>query len=409
MTTVETTQIRTADDVISRVRELAPLIQKNAASSEAERRVSEETITALKEAGAFRLAVPRRYGGLETSLRSMLDVSAAIAEADGGTSWVVTLSNINAWATGLTAAENQDEVWTDGPDAILAGVIAPSGKARKVPGGYRVSGSWAYSSASLHADWAAGGVYLVDDNDQILDQGMASIPKQDLRIEDTWYVAGMRSSGSNTIHAEDVFVPEHRYMSMLPTITGQYLADHPDAPLYRSALGPMIVMVLVGPQLGLGRAALDLVMRKGATKSLAYTTFEQNRDSVAFQLLIAEAALKIDTAHLHAYRAADDVARYAEAGEFPDLVARARIRGDAAVALRSITEAINILLNANGAGSFAEVNALQRIWRDSNVAARHAVILPQVSLETYGKALLGIDEQSQRSSEIQRFTVAHRA
>lgn len=50
------------------------------------------------------------------------------------------------------------------------------------------------------------------------------------------------------------------------------------------------------------------------------------------------------------------------------------------------------LSNADGSGSFAEVNAMQRIWRDSNIAARHAVILPQVSLETYGKALLGIQE-----------------
>ncbi|MBX7435142.1 oxidoreductase [Mycobacterium sp. Y57] len=392
MTTVEHTDVTTAEDVLARVRELAPLLQRNAASSEAERRVSEETLAALKNAGAFRLAVPRRYGGLETDLRTLLDVSAAIAESDGGPSWVTTLSNINAWATGLANTKTQDEVWAGGPDTILAGVIAPSGRARKVPGGYQVSGSWAYSSASLHAEWAAGGVYLVDDDDQILDQGMVNIPKSDFRVEDTWYVAGMRSSGSNTIVVEDVFVPEHRYMSMLPTLTGQYLADHPDAPLYRSAIGPMLVMVLVGPQLGLGRAALDLVIRKGATKSLAYTTFEQNRDSVAFQLLVAEAAVKVDTAHLHAYRAAEDIARYAEAGEFPDIAARARVRGDAAVALRSINEAINTLLNANGAGSFAEVNALQRIWRDSNIAARHAVVLPQVSMETYGKALLGIDE-----------------
>lgn len=392
MTTIEHNDIRTAADVLGRVRELAPLLQKNAAASEAERRVSEDTIAALKDAGVFRLAVPRRYGGLETDLRTMLEVSAAIAEADGGPSWVTTLSNINAWATSLANPKTQDEVWADGPDAILAGVLAPSGTARKVPGGYQVSGSWAYSSASLHAEWAAGGVHLVNDDHQILDQGLVNIPKADYRIEDTWYVAGMRSSGSNTIIVDDVFVPEHRYTSMMPMITGGYLAEHPDSPLYRSALAPMLVMVLVGPQLGFGRAALDLVIRKGATKQLAYTTFEHNRDSVAFQLLVAEAATKVETAHLHAFRAAEDIMRYAQAGEFPDIVARARIRADSAVALRSINEAINTLLNANGAGSFAEVNALQRIWRDSNVAARHAVMLPQVSMESYGKALLGIHE-----------------
>jgi alkylation response protein AidB-like acyl-CoA dehydrogenase len=392
MTSLQETTTETADDVLARIRELAPLIKTNAAEQERNRRVSDETITALKEAGAFRIAVPRRYGGLETSLRTMLDVSAAIAEADGGTAWVVALSNVNAWATGLQPRRAVDEIFATGPDTIIAGVIAPSGTARKVEGGYRVSGKWAYSSASLHADWTAGGVYVVDDNDQPIDQAMALIPKEDFRIEDTWYVAGMRSSGSNTIIAEDVFVPEHRLSSMIPALAGGYLADHPDSAFYRSALGPMLVMILVGPQLGLGRAALELVTRKASTKGLAYTTFQRQSDSVAFQMMVAEAALKIDTAHLHAYRAADDVQRYAELGEYPDVVARARVRGDAAVALQSITEAINILLNAHGSGSFAEVNAMQRIWRDSSVGARHAVVLPQVSLETYGKALLGIQE-----------------
>lgn len=391
MTALHDTTIETSEDVLSRIRELAPLIKKNAAESEHNRRVSDETITALKDTGAFRVAVPRRYGGLETSLRTMMDVSGAIAEADGGTAWVVTLSNINDWAIGVMGGQGADEVYADGPDTVVAGVIAPSGEARKVPGGYRVSGRWAYASASLHADWTASGVYVVDDNDQILDQAMVSIPKKDFRIEDTWYVAGMRASGSNTIVVDDVFVPEHRLSSLPPVMMGSYLPNH-HSPFYRSAFGAMLVMVLVGPQLGLGRAALDLVVNKAAGKPLAYSTFERQADSVAFQLLIAEAALKIDTAHLHAYRAADDVQCYAELGEYPDLVARGRIRGDAAIALRSINEALNILLNANGSGSFAEVNVLQRIWRDSNVAARHAVVLPQVSLETYGKALLGVQE-----------------
>jgi alkylation response protein AidB-like acyl-CoA dehydrogenase len=48
---------------------------------------------------------------------------------------------------------------------------------------------------------------------------------------------------------------------------------------------------------------------------------------------------------------------------------------------------------AHGAAGFAEASPLQRIWRDSAVAARHAVILPAVNYEVYGKALLGRDDQ----------------
>lgn len=58
-----------------------------------------------------------------------------------------------------------------------------------------------------------------------------------------------------------------------------------------------------------------------------------------------------------------------------------------------ITTAIDDLLYAHGSGGFAESSPLQRYWRDSNIAARHAFVLPEVGLEIYGKALLGVDER----------------
>ena len=93
--------------------------------------------------------------------------------------------------------------------------------------------------------------------------------------------------------------------------------------------------MLVGPQLGLGRAALDLVREKAAKKPISYTFFTAQADSVAFQLQLAEAAMLIDTAHLHAYRAADDIDRAAAAGVYPDFLARARVRADTGWAHRA--------------------------------------------------------------------------
>jgi alkylation response protein AidB-like acyl-CoA dehydrogenase len=138
--------------------------------------------------------------------------------------------------------------------------------------------------------------------------------------------------------------------------------------------------------------ALELVREKAAKKPISYTFYTAQSDSVAFQLQLAEAAMLIDTAHLHAYRAADDIDRAAAAGTYPDFLNRARIRADTGWAVQNITKAIDILLWAHGAASFADVNPLQRIWRDSSVAARHAVVLPAVSYEVYGKALLGRED-----------------
>jgi alkylation response protein AidB-like acyl-CoA dehydrogenase len=101
----------------------------------------------------------------------------------------------------------------------------------------------------------------------------------------------------------------------------------------------------------------------------------------------------IDTAHLHAQRAAEDIDSAARRGVYPDELARARVRADAGWVLDHITKAIDILMSAHGGSSFADTNPLQRIWRDSAVAARDAVTMPIVNYEIYGKALLSRDDQ----------------
>src|SRR6201985_3786874 len=97
-----------ADGLLDRIAGLHDLLAKNAAQGKADRRVPAESIDALREAGAFKVATPRRYGGYETSMRTMLDVSAAVGEADGGTAWVVTLLNVCSWLVGLYPGQAQD-------------------------------------------------------------------------------------------------------------------------------------------------------------------------------------------------------------------------------------------------------------------------------------------------------------
>ena len=101
--------------------------------------------------------------------------------------------------------------------------------------------------------------------------------------------------------------------------------------------------------------------------------------------------MMIDTAHLHAYRASDDVDSAAARGEYPDMLTRAKVRADTGYVVEKITQAIDKLLFAHGSAGFAEVSPLQRIWRDAAVGSRHAVALPSIGYELYGKALLGIE------------------
>lgn len=382
----------TPDGLLARARELQPLLREHAAQTEAGRRVAAECIDALGAAGLFSVAVPRRYGGCEAGLRTMLDVSAAVAEGDGSAGWIVALTNVCAWLTALFPAAAQEEVFSD-PGARVTGVLTPSATSRKVDGGWQVSGRWYYNSGSWWSTWAVLGVPLTDDAGAVVDQGLVLVPAASLTVEDVWHVAGMRGTASNCLAGTDVFVPQHRVISVPAAIEGSYPTPFKDEALYRSALVPVLTLVLAGPQLGMGRAALELVLEKAAKKPISYTFFETQAESVAFQLQMAEAATKIDVATLLCHRAAADIDDAAARGEYPDFRTRARVRADTGYAVQNVVDALTVLMNAHGAGGFAEVSPLQRIWRDVNVAARHAVVSPTVGYEVYGKALLGVEEK----------------
>jgi len=378
-------------DLVSRALALGPLLVRNAQKSEQDRRAHQENIDAIAEAGLFRLMVPKRFGGHQGSIRSHLEVTAALAESCAGTAWVTALTNVCAWFVGLYPRRAQEDVFGANPDARVAGVFTPSTDCRRVEGGLMVSGKWYWSSGSLHADWVTVGVMEHDAHGAFVGHYLALMPKSDVSIEDTWFTVGMRASGSNCIVAKDVFVPDHRLLDVGAAVNSDYPTEFKDEAEYRAPFVPVAALVLVGAQLGMGRAALKYVIEKAPQRSIAYTSFEKQTSSVMFQAQIAEASLKIDTAHLHAFRAAADIDNAARRGEKLDYVTRARVRADSGVVVTAITDALNILISAHGAGTFSEASPLQRIWRDSNTAARHAVVMPSVGIEVYGKALLGVE------------------
>lgn len=378
------------DQLMTRATELVPLLAANALRTEQERRVVEENIVAMSDAGLFRMMVPKRYGGYQVSIRTSLDIVSIVAEGCGASAWVLSLINNAAWVVGLMSTQAQDEIFGADPAARAAGVIAPSAQTRRVEGGLIVSGKWFWASGSLHATWGMLGVLEHDAKGKPAGQFLAFVPMSELTIQYTWYASGMKGTGSNCLVAEEVFIPDHRLLSLEAAVNGRYLTSHRDESLYRSAFIPVVVLSLVGPQLGLARAALKHVIGAAGERNIPYTIYGRQVDSPAFQLQVAEAAMKIDTAHLHAYRAADDVDRAAASDDYLDFDARARVRADAGYVAKTVTEALNTLVSAHGAGSFAESNPMQRIWRDANTAARHAFVLPPVCEELYGKVLLGV-------------------
>ena len=132
MTTAPTSlEAPTLQALLERIEQTRPVLERNTAQTEADRRVPQENIDALTAAGAFKVTVPRRYGGYEMTLRQKLEVSAAIAESCGSTAWVVALTNVCNWAAGLLPEQAQQEIFGDTPDARVAGVLNPTTDVRE--------------------------------------------------------------------------------------------------------------------------------------------------------------------------------------------------------------------------------------------------------------------------------------
>ncbi len=378
------------DALVGRARALVPLLEKNAAATEAGRRVVEENIEAIRAGGLFKILVPRRFGGLETDIRTQIEVSRELARGCGSTAWASTLMNVCAWFVGLASAEAQDDIWGRNAEARVAGVFAPTAKSRRVDGGLIVAGKWPWASGCLHADWAILGVPVVDADGQKIDEGLALIPMSELTIEDTWFVAGMKGTGSNTVVANEVFIPGRRIISVPELLAGDPPTPYKDEALYHSSFIPVAALVLAGPQLGLCARALEYVIEKASKRAVSYTFYETQTASPSFQLAVAKAATLVDSAHLFSYRAADAIDDAARNGRKLSYLERARVRMDTGHAVETARNAIDVLISAHGASSFADVSPMQRIWRDSETASRHAVISPAISAEVYGRALLGI-------------------
>jgi alkylation response protein AidB-like acyl-CoA dehydrogenase len=214
----------------------------------------------------------------------------------------------------------------------------------------------------------------------------------EVEIEDTWFVAGMCGTGSNTLVAKDLFIPDHRILPLASALRGDYPhRRYSGEPSDRWALAPILPLLLLGPIVGTARALLEAVIDGTTKRGITYTTYARQADAPVVQHHIAEAALKIDSAWFHAMRAAKDLDETAAAGKQMNYLTRARIRGESGYAAKLLREAVDALVSVAGASSFADANPIQRMWRDANVATRHAMLATGPDLEMYGRALLGVE------------------
>ncbi|GAA4881009.1 acyl-CoA dehydrogenase family protein [Saccharopolyspora cebuensis] len=371
---------------VERAGALRELLAEHRERGERERRLAGPVVEALESAGFFRMMVPRAFGGAEHELAVVVDATAELAKGDPSAAWAVMILGCGDWLTAQYPDAAQREVFGDAPDTRVCQVLTPKATARHEGDRWRVSGRWAPASGCRHSGWAMLGVALDEPGGPA---AWALVPIEELAVRDTWHTLGMRATGSELLVGEDLAIPEHRLLRTRAVLDGR--AEHRHSARLRTALVPTLLTCLLGPVLGMAEAALEHVLAQAEHRSVPFTTYRRLSDSTAVQLALAEATAKTDVARTTAHALAAEVDGAADRGVLPDRLRRARMRLRAAHAVRECREAVDVLVDAYGAGALADSDPLNRLLRDVQTATRHAVANPAVNAEIYGRAVLGLD------------------
>ncbi|MGQ0699394.1 MAG: acyl-CoA dehydrogenase family protein [Panacagrimonas sp.] len=385
------TAFQHARTLLATAQEMQPRLRERALVSERERTVPKETIDELHKAGFFKLLVPRGLGGYDGSYADYVDVTAALARGCSSTAWVYM---IGGYLTGAAGAylplEGASEIFPSGADVMCCGVNGFTGTAKQTEGGFLVSGNWGFGSGSANASWFLGGVLVTDDAGAVINQGFAFFPLKDAKIKDTWHVAAMRGTGSNTVIVENLFVPSKRVAMLGERLQREHQFHEGDGTVARMPFGAAFGIGLMGAVLGMAEAILDAVVADVKKKSITYWNFDKASDSASTLHKLGEAAMQIQTARLHVKRGCHDLEEITKSRTLT-IPERARVRTDAAHAAQMCRAAADTLMCLAGASSFAENNVIQRYWRDLGLASRHAQLNTHLHYEVYGRALCGLD------------------
>jgi alkylation response protein AidB-like acyl-CoA dehydrogenase len=376
--------------LLEAVNGIAPIIRKNAAAAERDRRLSREAFEAMRQAGLYRMCKPRARGGLETDPVTALRVFEEVARLHPAAAWNMHISvagyQLVAWLPDDGAAELLAE-----PDTSLAGSFSPPGKAVACDGGYAVTGRWSFGSGGHQAEWLGGGALIYDPGSEEPRKDehghpvmlLILVPAADVTIHDNWNTMGMRGTGSHDFSVDRAFVPAHRTGELAPLTK---LPAACSAPIYRLSLWFMVAG-LAAPPLGAARAAIDALVELANKKTPNYTVSTLAQRSVA-QMQVARAEALVGAARAYLYDTVGDAWQTALQGRFLDQDQKVRIQLAACHAVRSAAEAVDLVHEAAGTSGIKQEQPFEACFRDVHAMTQHA-FSSAARFESAGKLLFG--------------------
>jgi alkylation response protein AidB-like acyl-CoA dehydrogenase len=270
---------------------------------------------------------------------------------------------------GLLPRATFDAVYAAGPDVIVAGAFNPTGVATPVDGGYRVRGRWAFASGCEHAHRFIAHCFVDDGRTPPL--RMALLRPEEVAIEDTWHVSGLRGTGSHDFVVDDVVVPDEHTFSL---VEPQHCVD---GPLWRIPELTASTLMIAAVAVGIARGALGDIAALAAGKVPAFTgsplaanpLFQHGFGEAEARLRAAAAALTTEAGGAWAKATAATPVPLA-------LEDRARARATATWVTWTAAGVADWAYGAGGGTALHDTSPLQRRLRDVHAVTQHFALKP---------------------------------
>lgn len=372
--------------LVARARALAPIIEAEADRAEAETTTTQPVVDALAESELFWMLVPEEFGGLGTDVCTALAVFEALAYADGSVGWsAMANSTSSCFAAIYTGEDAAKQMFSGDARGIHAGMLGPVGQARRVDGGYRVTGRYSFGSGCAHASFIGAGTVETDDDGNALttESGLPAMrvvlmPRDQIEFRGNWDVIGLTATGSYDYVVDDVFVPEGYTFSLL---------EHTQlrgGPALKIGLFAITGMGHAGFALGVGRRALDEITKLANTRvRMAGFTTIATEQLFQYELGMHDAAMC--AARALVYDAVAEADAQARAGAVDNTV-QARLRASATYATRIASDAARFAYSWAGSAGLRP-GIIQRCLRDLLAASQH-IYVDNNTLTGYAQALL---------------------
>ena len=378
----------TAVDIHANARALGGYLLEKSDEIEEARRLPHEVATRLREAGMFRLMMPKEWGGPEMCPAEQVEVIEELAKANASAAWCVMIGCDSGFFAGFLETDAAREIYPS-LDMVTAGSATPSGRAEQVSGGYRVTGQWSFGSGVTHAD-VVGLACVVYQNGAPIKKGQGTpasclflTPASNVEIVDNWRTTGMRGTGSCDYSVKDLFVPERFLCNIRPP------ARRPGV-LWRRSTN--FLPKVAGVPLGMARAALDYAIDTIKSR-VEIPSGRPLRNSGRLQSVIAEAEMMLGAARSYVFLAMQREWARLEKDEQPSIRERTDAWLSRVNAAQAAREIIRMLYDALGSASiYSERSPLDRALRDVETVCQH-VVMQRKTLAMAGTLLLEADTQ----------------